>query len=346
MATSSSKHSSRNRESLQSSSPRVREWERELGSVSRQVNIPEPEPEPEPESEPDHQSFLAEASSDSDFDGDGDGLQENLFEADSQDLLRGVGKGSTLREKKEEEVTNASEGSVKGDLQLGSLTVEYSPISSAHEKSMDPHDDQRNRRTIPRLRVEGLDEKRHFKLTSNNDLEVQDFLQKRVRREAGVGVGDEKDRPKFSDLFFTPRLTVFDRHNSERAPFRGIYTLWWLGIFFMVVKIGIQNWNLYGSILGGNEILRFILQRDLVVLGLTDGVLCASTTFSLLLQWLILSEYLSWDRQGWIIQNVSFQLRLHRNDQPFWSSWFGHPINPALVVASLSDLSLSLSSLL
>lgn len=295
--------------------------------MSRQVNIPEPEPEPD--SEPDHQSFLAEASSDSDFDGDGDSFQENLFEADSQDLLRGFGKGSNLREKEEEEVTSAYEGQMKGDLQLESLKVESSAISSSHEKFMDSHDDQRNRRTIPPLRVEGLDEKRHFKLESIDNLEVQDFLQQRLWREAGAGVGYEKDRPKFSDLFFTPRLTVFDRHNSERAPFRGIYTLCWLGIFFMVVKIGIQNWNRYGSILGGNEILRFILKRDLIILGLTDGVLCASTTFSLLLQRLILSGYLSWNRQGWIIQNVSFQLQLHRNDQSFWLSWFGHPLNQA-----------------
>ena len=43
-----------------------------------------------------------------------------------------------------------------------------------------------------------------------------------------------------------------------------------------------------------------------MVLGLSDGVICAATGFGLLLQDMIFREFLSWDKQGWIIQSVSF----------------------------------------
>lgn len=311
MATPSSKHSSRNRDSLPSS-PRDRE--RELGLVSRQVNISEPEgPELELEPEPDQQSFLAEASSESDLDGDGEvGLDEEKYvlEADSRHLSRGIGQGSNL--KKDEKVTSASEENRKGDLQLRSLTVEGLSRLSPYEKSMESdfrNDQQDRQNTFPLRMEEGLDEKRYFKLEFNeDDSELQQILQKKLHREGvEVEIKDNKaKRPKFSDLIFTPRLTVFDRHNTERSSFRGFYTLWWLGILFLVLKIGLRNWNLHGSIMGGNEIFNFMLKRDLIVLGLTDGVMCASTIFSLLLQRLTLSGYLSWNRLGWVIQNVSF----------------------------------------
>jgi len=41
------------------------------------------------------------------------------------------------------------------------------------------------------------------------------------------------------------------------------------------------------------------------MLGLSDGVMCAATGFSLILQKLIRRGFLSWDREGWIIQSVS-----------------------------------------
>ncbi|KAL2221437.1 MBOAT, membrane-bound O-acyltransferase family-domain-containing protein [Thermoascus aurantiacus ATCC 26904] len=53
-----------------------------------------------------------------------------------------------------------------------------------------------------------------------------------------------------------------------------------------------------------NEILRLMFHKDVLVLGLTDGVLCGSTIFCLLLQRAIEKGYLSWNRSGWIIQNA------------------------------------------
>lgn len=58
---------------------------------------------------------------------------------------------------------------------------------------------------------------------------------------------------------------------------------------------------------GKNEILRLMFHKDVLVLGLTDGVLCGSTIFCLLLQRAIEKGYLSWNRSGWITQNVGLQ---------------------------------------
>lgn len=259
---------------------------RELGSEYRQVNRPE------------QQTSLSEAS----LDGDGR-HQDDVREADSRHLLRGVGEGIDLN--KREEVTFAPEGWVERNVQGRSLTVGGSAHLSSNEKSTDSHDHQQSRRTFFSLQVEQLGGKGP---NADRDSELKETIRKMSRREAGVA--DEEKRPRFSDLLFTPRLTLFDRHNSERSSFRGIYTLFWLATFFLAVKIGARNWHRYGSVLGGNEIFTLILQRDLLVLGLTDGVLCAATTFCLLLQRLILSGYLSWGHQGWIIQNVSFRLTL------------------------------------
>lgn len=65
-----------------------------------------------------------------------------------------------------------------------------------------------------------------------------------------------------------------------------------------------KNWAAHGNILGTNEIMGIMLHRDLLVLGISDGVMCASTGFGWLLQKLVLKGYISWDREGWIIQNV------------------------------------------
>lgn len=220
----------------------------------------------------------------------------NLRVADSQVLVRGIGDDD-LKEK----VTNDPEGSVELNVHHGTLTMEDSAQQSSKDKSAVSHGNQPSRQTVS-VRLDNLSVKGHL-ILKTDDPELKDIIQKRLQREIESGSG--RKRSKFSELSFTPRFTVFDRQNTESSLFRGFYTLFWLATFFMVVKVGARNWSLYGSIFGGNEILSLTLQRDLLVLGLTDGVLCASTAFCLLLQRLILAGYLSWDRQGWIVQNVS-----------------------------------------
>lgn len=117
---------------------------------------------------------------------------------------------------------------------------------------------------------------------------------------------EQKRRSKFSDLVFTRQFTAFDRLNSEYAdsPFHGFYNLFWLCTAVFMIRLAAQNWAVYGNILGSNEILGLMLRRDLLVLGLSDGVLFITTGFGWALQKLVQKEYITWDKEGWIIQNV------------------------------------------
>ena len=78
-----------------------------------------------------------------------------------------------------------------------------------------------------------------------------------------------------------------------------------LGTAIYVLKTAAENWRQHGNLLGTNEIMGLYMSHDLIVLGVSDGVLCASTGFGLLLQKLIYARVISWNRHGWIIQSVS-----------------------------------------
>jgi hypothetical protein len=118
---------------------------------------------------------------------------------------------------------------------------------------------------------------------------------------------------------FTRQFTAFDRQNAESAEstFHGFFTLFWLGTAIFVMQLAAKNWQAHGHILGTNEIMKFSMNRDLIVLAISDGVLCGSTGFGWVLQKLILKDYLSWNKEGWIIQAVSFlrsTLAFHSQD--------------------------------
>lgn len=140
-----------------------------------------------------------------------------------------------------------------------------------------------------------------------DDPELREILHKGLQREAEAKSSRRK-RTRFRDLVFTRQFTAFDRQNTVSSPFRGFYTLFWLATFLMLVKIAASNWKSYGSVFGRNEILTMMFHRDVLVLGLTDGIMCASTIFCLLLQKAILADYLSWNKHGWLIQHVSHDI--------------------------------------
>jgi sterol O-acyltransferase len=70
-------------------------------------------------------------------------------------------------------------------------------------------------------------------------------------------------------------------------------------------RLAATNFREHGNILGTNEIMGLMFHRDVMLLGLSDGVMCAATGFGLLLQKIILKGAISWNSQGWIIQSVS-----------------------------------------
>ncbi|KAG9564787.1 acyl-CoA/sterol acyltransferase, partial [Aureobasidium melanogenum] len=108
------------------------------------------------------------------------------------------------------------------------------------------------------------------------------------------------------DLVFTRQFTTFDRQNplSAESPFHGFFTLFWLAMVLMFFKVSAYNWKEHGSIFGGNEVFKIMFGHDVLILGLTDGVMVFSSILGFLLQKMIVRNYISWNRSGWIIQNV------------------------------------------
>lgn len=160
------------------------------------------------------------------------------------------------------------------------------------------------RRQSIQVIFEKTNKKGRYILTAD-DPELRDILKAGLEKESGSGYST-KPRTMFRDLVFTRRFTTFDRQNPRGAdsPFHGFFTLFWIAMGLLLARIAAQNWKAYGSFLGSAEILHMMLEKDILLLGVTDGVMCASTLFGLVLQRIILKGYLSWGGAGWIIQNI------------------------------------------
>lgn len=158
-----------------------------------------------------------------------------------------------------------------------------------------------DRRRSIQITLERTNKKGKYILTAD-DPEYREIMRNLIERE-----GETKSkRPRFRDLVFTRRFTTFDRNNPTNAdsPFFGFFTLFWLCIGGLLIRIAAQNWRQYGHVLGKAEILTLMFERDVVVLGLTDGAMTAGTLFGVFLQKLIARGFLSWNKFGWIIQNI------------------------------------------
>jgi sterol O-acyltransferase len=159
---------------------------------------------------------------------------------------------------------------------------------------------------------EGRPKSRPAALISREDKEFRELVLnglKRVQDPASSSANGRR-RGKFSDLVFTRKFSAFDRQNEQAAnsPFHGFFTLFWIAVTLFVVKIGANNWTASGSVLGNNEIMRVMFRRDILVLLVADGVMCGLTGVSWLLQQAVFKGYVDWDREGWILQNVSRRL--------------------------------------
>lgn len=153
-----------------------------------------------------------------------------------------------------------------------------------------------------------------------NDPEIRDILRAGLQREAEdaaaalasssngktIAGAYNKRHKRFRDLVFTRQFTTFDRQNplSSTSPFHGFFTLFWLICAALLIRVAAHNQRAHGSVFGGNELMHMMFDRDLVVMGLTDGAMCVATIFGFLLQRTIHKGWLSWNGSGWIIQNV------------------------------------------
>lgn len=129
---------------------------------------------------------------------------------------------------------------------------------------------------------------------------LTDFLQ---AKESGT---PSKHKGRFRDYVFTRKFSTFDMRNEVAAtsPFHGFFTLFWIAVTLFMLKIGTENWRNTGSVLGTNDIMQGMFKRDVVVLLTSDGVMCALTGVSWILQVLVHKGYLDWDGSGWILQNI------------------------------------------
>ncbi|KAI6883161.1 hypothetical protein KC355_g21922, partial [Hortaea werneckii] len=134
----------------------------------------------------------------------------------------------------------------------------------------------RKRNSI-QIRLERTDKKGRYILTAD-DPEIKDILRKGIEREE-VEAGNKKPpRMRIRDLVFTRQFTTFDRQNptSSESPFFGFFTLFWIAMVLMFVRVSMSNYREYGSILGSNQIMKMMFSHDVFVLGITDGVMCGS----------------------------------------------------------------------
>ncbi|KAK4498149.1 hypothetical protein PRZ48_010805 [Zasmidium cellare] len=161
----------------------------------------------------------------------------------------------------------------------------------------------RKRNSI-QIRLEKTDKKGRYILTAD-DPEIKDILRKGIEKEQADAAG-KKPRIRFRDLVFTRQFTTFDRQNpaSAESPFFGFFTLFWICMLLIFFQLAMRNYRDYGSVLGRNQVMKMMFSRDVVVLGLTDGVMCAATFEGVFFQWLVRRGYISWAKSGWIIQNI------------------------------------------
>ncbi|KAF2477742.1 MBOAT-domain-containing protein [Lindgomyces ingoldianus] len=163
--------------------------------------------------------------------------------------------------------------------------------------------DRNGRRKSIQVIIEKSDKKGRYTLTTD-DPEFREIMRSGIEREAAILNG--KSRNRFRDLVFTRQFTTFDRQNprGSQSPFHGFFTLFWLAMALLLLKIAAQNWKNQGSVFGRAEILHLMVDRDLFVLSLTDGAMALSTSFGFLLQKAIANNYLTWGGSGWVIQSL------------------------------------------
>ncbi|THX06924.1 acyl-CoA/sterol acyltransferase [Aureobasidium pullulans] len=170
----------------------------------------------------------------------------------------------------------------------------------SHDRQLSPD----SRRKSIQIRLEKTDRKGHYILTAD-DPDIRDILRKGMEREEASQDPSKRAR-SLRDLVFTRQFTTFDRQNplSAESPFHGFFTLFWLAMVLMFLKVSAYNWKEHGSIFGGNEVFKIMFGHDVLVLGFTDAVMVFSSALGFLLQKAIVNNYISWNRSGWIIQNI------------------------------------------
>ena len=169
--------------------------------------------------------------------------------------------------------------------------------SGSDEASVRP----RRRKSIPVV-LQATENAGQYTINTE-DSELRALLKQGFERsKAGIV---QKKKSQFRDLVLKKQFTAFDRLNTGDLPsFHGFFTLFWIGVFLMILRVAANNWRHEGSILGKNEIVRLMLSKDLVLLGVVDCLMMSAGLISTGIQVLICRGWFEWSGIGWIIQNI------------------------------------------
>lgn len=203
----------------------------------------------------------------------------------------------------EKEVEPVLEDKLAREQALQEEGTEQEILHIAHESQ--PSDTETHKPRRKSIQVIIDDSGKHGRYTfTPDDPELREIIKAGIERQAGKLPG--KSRSRFRDLVFTRQFTTFDRQNPRAAssPFHGFFTLFWLAMGLLLLRIAALNWKTQGSVFGRAEILHLMIDRDLFVLLATDGAMCFATSFGFVLQKAIAKGYLTWDGSGWIIQSI------------------------------------------
>ncbi|KAK7712078.1 Sterol O-acyltransferase 2 (Sterol-ester synthase 2) [Botryosphaeria dothidea] len=195
-------------------------------------------------------------------------------------------------------------GSNNGSISGGSSPAERSYDDVRAPVDTEPSSPHGRRKSI-QVHLERTAKKGRYVLTAD-DPEIRRILKHGLEKEQAERGLRNPQRVRFRDLVFTRQFSTFDRQNSLSydSPFRGWFTLFWLCMALLLLRVAMKNWKTHGSVLGGNEIWNMMFERDVVVLGITDGVMCAATAFGFILQKAVLRGYLTWEGPGYIIEHI------------------------------------------
>lgn len=148
---------------------------------------------------------------------------------------------------------------------------------------------------VPPPRDQGGEQKVHRTV-------IDETTVKRDKRHGAEEKKVKKRKYRFKNLSHRHQASILDMQSSKQSTFFGFYTLFWLTVAVVIVRTTVHNYVKFRQLLGTNIVN--ILQRDLIPIALTDLLMYLLTYFVVLLQYAIKHGYISWNRSGWIIENV------------------------------------------
>lgn len=243
----------------------------------------------------------------------GNGVMTPMTRAKTEEIVTEPASAGEEDESSDDAIEDYDELEVDPDTLVASsrksMDANFRPAAggkdgSTSEETDGDCDGGRHNRGSVQIRLEKTGRKGRYVLMAD-DPAIREILGKGIEREEALA-GNKKSRVRFRDLVFTRQFTAFDRQNPATAetPFFGFFTLFWICIGWSLIQVGMRNWREYGNVLGQNQVMRMMFSHDVYVLGITDGVMCASTAVTYLLQLLVFRGYISWSKTGWILQNL------------------------------------------